>query len=59
MNQKLTINVLELAPQCFQNDQDGNAVMGKAAQYVQFFAEGIDNPVYYFRNINPESQRWS
>lgn len=32
--------------------------MGKAAQYAQFFVEGIRNPVYYFRNVNPDSQRW-
>lgn len=56
---KLTIDDLPLAPACFQNEQDGNAVMGKAAQYAQFFAEGIPNPVYYFRNVNPDSQRWS
>jgi hypothetical protein len=56
---KLTIKDLSVKPQCFQNDQDGNAIMGKAAQYAQFFAEGIKNPVYYFRNINPNSQRWA
>jgi hypothetical protein len=56
---KLTIDDLEIAPKCFGNDQDGYAVMGKAAQYAQFFADGIKNPVYYFRNINPDSQRWS
>lgn len=56
---KLTIDDFPLAPPCFQNEQDGNAVMGKAAQYAQFFAEGILNPVYYFRNVNSDSQRWS
>ncbi|MDE6108630.1 MAG: hypothetical protein K2F83_08225, partial [Oscillospiraceae bacterium] len=56
---KLTIDDLERAPQCFANEGDGFAVLGKAAQYAQFSVEGIKNPVYYFRNINPDSQRWS
>ena len=56
---KLTIDDLERAPRCFANAQDGCAVLGKAAHYAQFTVEGIKNPVYYFRNINPDSQRWS
>ncbi|MCD7737562.1 MAG: hypothetical protein LUH58_00755 [Lachnospiraceae bacterium] len=56
---KLTIDDLELAPLCFQNERDGNAVVGKAAQYAQFWAEGIKNPVYYFRNVEPDKQRWA
>lgn len=55
---KLTIEDLELAPACFANERDGFATMGKAAQYAQFSVEEIKNPVYYFRNINPDSQRW-
>lgn len=56
---KLTIDDLELSPQCFANQTDGYAEMGKAAQYAQFSVEGVKNPVYYFRNINPDSHRWS
>lgn len=56
---KLTIKDLELAPEMFKNENDGNAVVGKMAQYAQFSVEGIDTPVYYFRNVNPDSQRWS
>ena len=56
---KLTADDLERAPRCFANERDGFAVLGKAAHYAQFFVAGIQNPVYYFRNINPDSQRWS
>lgn len=56
---KLTIDDLELAPKCFENEQDGNATVGKAAQYAQFFVEGLNNPVYYFRNVTPTNQRWA
>ena len=55
---KLTIDDLELAPAVFQNEQDGFAAMGKAAHYAQFWADGVDTPVYFFRNINPDGQRW-
>lgn len=55
---KLTIDDLELAPAVFQNEQDGFATMGKAAHYAQFWADGVDTPVYFFRNINPAGQRW-
>lgn len=56
---KLTIDDLELAPKCFADEQGGAAVVGKAAQYAQFFVEGIKNPVYWFRNVTPDGQRWS
>lgn len=56
---KLTIDDLELAPKFFENKQDGNAAFGKAAHYAQFFVEGINNPVYYFRNTEPHKQRWA
>lgn len=56
---KLTIDDLELEPDCFKGEQDGNAIWGKAAQYAQFFVEGIKNPVYYFRNVEPDKQRWA
>lgn len=55
----LGIADLELAPACFQNERDGFATIGKAAHYVQFAAEGIERPVYYFRNITAHGQRWA
>lgn len=56
---KLTIEDMELLMPCFQNENDGYATLGKSANYAQFMVEGIKNPVYYMRNINPESQRWA
>ena len=56
---KLTIDDLSLQPACFQNSIDGDAALGKMAHYAQFFVPGIANPVYYFRNVNPDSQRWA
>ena len=55
---KLTIDDLELSPECFANDQDGHAIVGKMAHYAQFYVEGIKNPVYWFRNVEPHCQRW-
>lgn len=56
---KLSIEDMELSPKVFFTERDGYAVMGKAAHYAQFRVEGIDTPVYYFRNITPEGQRWA
>ena len=55
----LTIEDLELEPPCFANAQDGYARMGKAAHYAQFAVEGHRSPLYWFRNITPEGQRWA
>ena len=56
---KLSIEDMGLSPKVFFTERDGYAVMGKAAHYAQFRAAGIDTPVYYFRNITPEGQRWA
>ncbi len=55
----LRIEDLELEPTCFANASDGFARMGKAAHYAQISLPGRANPVYWFRNITPEGQRWA
>jgi len=55
---KLRIDDLELAPSCFKNEQGCGATVGKMAHYAQFWIDGIKNPVYWFRNVEPHCQRW-
>ncbi len=42
----------------FQNENDKYAEFAKSSNFASFFAEWNKNPVFYFRMVNPDSQRW-
>lgn len=46
-------------PPVFQNEVDGYAELMTYACWVMLFPEGIDEkPIYFMRNMNPDSYRW-
>ena len=55
----LTIDDFEVPFAGFQNENDGNAVFAKSSNYAGFFVDWVKNPVFYFRMVNPDSQRWA
>ena len=54
----LCIDDFEVEFKEFQNENDDNAVFAKSSNFAGFFVDWVKNPVFYFRMVNPDSQRW-